>query len=149
MSKKGSSWRCSDHMGGVTCLRPFPDNTATRRRYHYRRFSTKAAYEASDLHPSRRKNDQPFPSAKAVSSRKAKFREHHLRLRTYLKVPTNILSTLNALPKDWRNKSDPFETSRVFANGSLPSFKAMGATGKGNFGGIVIYGDDTYQKYKN
>ena len=136
MSKKASSWRCHDHMGGVTCLRPFPDNTAARKRYHSRRFATRAAYEASDLHPSRRKNGQPFPSAKAASSRKAKFREHHLRLRTYVNVPTNAFSTLNALPKDWRDKSDPFETPREFANGSLPSFKAMGAIGKGNFGGL-------------
>lgn len=40
--------------------------------------------------------------------------------------------------KNWR-ESDPFENTRIWSDGSLPSFKQMGAIGKALEGGIVIY----------
>jgi hypothetical protein len=57
-------------------------------------------------------------------------------------MPTTTRELLSAVPPDWREHSDPFDTPRKWVNGVLPSFRDMGVVGKGALGGIVIYPDD-------
>ena len=145
MSRKTPTWRCKNWINGVTCERPFADNTPDRKRYDIKRFATRTAYEASDLYRSRRTK---IRSKKMTFSpaRRAK-NEHKLRLTPSARLPTSARGLLSAVPLDWKDRPNPFENPRRWADGSLPSFKKLGAIGKGNFGGVVIYSDETYKKF--
>ena len=149
MSRKDPVWRCKNWMNGVTCERPFADNTATRKRYDVKHFPTRAAYEASDMYPSRRKTIKSRKSSRTKKRVVPSSHVHRMRLIPTADVPTTARGILSAVPKNWRDQSDPFEKPRRWRKGSLPSFKKMGAIGKGNFDGVVIYSDKTYRKYQN
>lgn len=136
-------------MSGVTCERPIVSEDSKGKRYEIRRFATRSAYEASDLHPSRRNKSRKASKAskKSTGSRQSKsvHKLHRLRLRQSKLMPTTTLGMLSAVPKE---NSDPFDKPRQWADGVLPSFRDLGAIGKGGFGGIVIYPDDVYKKHQ-
>lgn len=67
-------------------------------------------------------------------------KEHRLRISAADKMPTTFLGVLRAAPRG--SESDPFTAPRVWLDGVLPSFRSLGAIGKGT--GTVIYSDGAY-----
>ncbi len=139
-----TSWRCSKWMGGVTCQRPVEPSANDRKigfskRYEVRRFESEAEYAQSDLHPSRRRNhvaeirDMRIP--KKISGSQNLRR---LRVTVSKTCPSSELGRLRSVPSDYKQRN-PFNHSRRWIDGRLPSFKDMGAVGQAFSGGVVIY----------
>ena len=148
MSRAAPNWRCQNWMGGVTCQKPIINKKSKSKRYEVRRFPSRSAYDASDLHPSRRnktvKASRTSTKRPSRSNSRKGNHDHKLRVRQSKKMPTTVLGQLSAIPPD--SHSDPFTTPRQWVDGTLPSFRALGAIGKGAFGGVVIYPDGHYKK---
>lgn len=126
-------WICKKWMGGVTCHRK--RTKGTKSYTEVRRFDNEAEYAASDLYPTRR-HKRSF-AIKTIRQQTQKRVGRHLRIAVCTNCPKGKLSTLRCVPRDWRDRPDSFETERVWHDGSLPSFKQMGAIG--SLMGVVIY----------
>jgi len=71
--------------------------------------------------------------------------EHRIRVSSSAKLPRNLRGVLASAPPNWRSKS-PFDHTRTWPDGTLPSFKKLGAIGSFAFGGGVIYSQQAYNK---
>ncbi len=148
MSRKAPRWRCRNWMNGVTCERPHADNRPGSKKYDVRRFASRRSYELSDLHPSQRsKARKSLGGMKRYRTSRpgASMKVHRLRVRAAGRLPSTATGVLSAVPRT--SRSDPFESARHWSNGTLPSFKSLGAIGKGAYGGIVIYSDETFKRH--
>ncbi len=80
--------------------------------------------------------------------------DHRLRIGSKQNLPTGLRAVLTSLPADWRTLVPPhhpdpmryfFTHARRWSQGTLGSFKSLGAIGIGP--GMVIYPDSVYKRY--